>query len=112
MKYALLGYRAPDALDRLTDVERAAWEVDDAAFRAELARRQCVVHCEPLADADTATTVQVVNGQMALIDGAAYAELGDVLVIDVPDLDSALDLARRSPAARVGVIEVRPIRRL
>jgi hypothetical protein len=32
-----------------------------------------------------------------------------VLVIDVPDLDAALDVARRSPAARTGAVEVRPL---
>ena len=115
MKYAFLGYGSLEMLDSLSDVERAAWEADDAAFNAELADRQCVVTGEPLAPPDTATTVRVVNGRATLTDGPFIETteyLGGVLVIDVPDLDTALDLARRSPAARVGAIEVRPIRRM
>jgi hypothetical protein len=114
LKYALLGYGSPTALDRLSDVERAAWEADDAAFHAELADRGCVVHGEPLAEPDTATTVRVHNGQATIVDGpydGASEHLGAILVIDVPDLDSALDLARRCPGARTGAIEVRPIQR-
>jgi hypothetical protein len=113
LKYALLGYGASTAMDSLSDVERAAWEADDAAFNAELTDRRCIVHGEPLADADTATTVRVHNGQVTMTDGPfveSIEHLGGILVVDVPDLDSALDLARRCPAARIGAIEVRPIR--
>jgi hypothetical protein len=115
LKYAFLGYGSPATLDSLTDVERAAWEADDAAFNAELADRGCVIGGEPLAPADTATTVRVTNGQATISDGpfVEIAEyLGGILVIDVPDLDTALDLARRCPAARIGAIEVRPIRHM
>ncbi len=115
MKYAFLGYGSPDSLDKLSDVERAAWEAEDAAFNAELADRGFVVGGEPLAPADTATTVRVVNGRVVLSDGPFVETteyLGGVLVIDVPDLDTALDLAGRCPAGRIGAIEVRPIRRM
>jgi hypothetical protein len=113
LKYALLGYGSPTAMDRLSAVERAAWEVDDAAFHAELRDRYCIVHGEPLAEADTATTVRIHHGHATVTDGPfvdSSEPLSDILVIDVPDLDSALDLARRCPAARVGAVEVRPIR--
>lgn len=113
MKYAFLSYARPGVFDAMSDVERAAWEADDAEFNAELADRDCIVAGEPLAAADTATTVRVDNGRAVLTDGpfAEIAEhLAGVLVIDVPDLDAALDLARRCPAARTGPLEVRPVR--
>ena len=113
MKYALLAYARPGAWDDLTDTERAAWVADDAAFNVELAERGIVVHGNGLAEADTATTVRVSDGEAVLTDGP-FAEitehLGGFLVIDVPDLDSALDVARRCPAARMGPLEVRPVR--
>jgi len=111
LKYAFLGYALPDALDGLTSVERAAWEADLAAFHAELGRRGCVVHGAPLAESDTATTVRMLNGRPSVADGPfkEAGELHGVLVIDVPDLDVALDLAKRSPAARIGSVEVRPL---
>jgi hypothetical protein len=112
MKYALIAYAQPGAYAAMTDEERAAWEADDAEFNAEIHDRGWFVSGEGLADPDTATTVRLRNGQAVLTDGpfADVAEhLGGILVIDVPDLDTALDLARRCPAARTGPLEVRPI---
>ena len=112
MRYAFIAYARPDAFTALSDEERAAWEADDAAFNAELADRGCVVWAEPLAAPDTATTVRVANGEAVLTDGP-FAEvrehLAGVLVVAAPDLDAALDLARRCPAARTGPLEVRPV---
>lgn len=60
----------------------------------------------------TATTVRVANGKTQVLDGP-YAEtkeqLGGYLLIDVPDLDTALSWAARCPGAHNGVVEVRPI---
>jgi hypothetical protein len=114
MRYALLAHAEPGTWAKLTDEERAAWEADDAAFDAELERRGCVVHGGGLDDPFTATTVRVVGGEAVLSDGpfAPTAEhLAGYLVVEVDDLDAALDLARRCPAARIGPVEVRPVRR-
>lgn len=68
----------------------------------------------PLADLVTATTVRVdAAGERTVTDGP-YAEtrevLGGILVIDVPDLDVALDWAARCPGSRDGgSVVVRPI---
>jgi hypothetical protein len=113
VKYALLSFTAPNALDALSDQERQRWIDDDTTFNAELTARDCVVGGEPLADPTTATTVRVSEGKPALTDGpfAETAEvLGGILVIDVEDLDEAIDIATRCPAARLGPLEVRPIR--
>jgi hypothetical protein len=68
---------------------------------------------ESLADLVTATTVRVeADGRRTVTDGP-YAETREVLggfyVIDVPDLDAALDWAARCPGARDGSIVVRPV---
>jgi hypothetical protein len=59
-----------------------------------------------------ATTVRVADGKTQVLDGP-YAEtkeqLAGYLLIDVPDLDTALSWAARCPGASRGVIEVRPI---
>ena len=59
-----------------------------------------------------ATTVRIRDGQTKVVDGP-FAEtkeqLGGYYMIDVPDLDAALDWAKRCPAARYGTVEVRPI---
>lgn len=60
----------------------------------------------------TATTVRLRDGSREVHDGP-YAdskeELGGYFVIDVPDLDAALQWAARNPAASYGAVEVRPI---
>jgi hypothetical protein len=60
----------------------------------------------------TATTVRLVDGKTQVLDGP-YVEtkeqLGGYLLIDVPDLDTALSWAARCPAASRGTVEVRPI---
>jgi hypothetical protein len=69
---------------------------------------------EPLQGVQTATTVQVdASGQRLVTDGP-FAETREVLggyyLVDVPDLDAAIDWAARCPGARYGgKIEVRPI---
>ena len=60
---------------------------------------------------DTATTLRLIDGKRQVQDGP-YAEtkeqLGGFFIIDVPNLDAALEWAARIPAAPGSVIEVRP----
>jgi hypothetical protein len=59
-----------------------------------------------------AKTVRVADGETQVADGPhakTKDQLGGVYVVDVPDLDAALAWAARSPVARYGVVEVRPI---
>jgi hypothetical protein len=63
---------------------------------------------------ETATTVRVQDGKTLTTDGPFVAikeALGGYLFYDADDLDAAIDLASRIPAARMGgAIEVRPIK--
>jgi hypothetical protein len=66
-----------------------------------------------LQDAETATTVRVEDGNTLTTDGP-FAEtkeaLGGFYLLDAPDLDAAIELAARIPAARLGgAIEIRPV---
>jgi hypothetical protein len=62
---------------------------------------------------ETATTVRVQGGQTLLTDGPfveAKEHLGGYLLVEADELDAALELAARIPAARMGgAIEVRPV---
>src|SRR6185503_5524788 len=61
---------------------------------------------------NTATTVQVRNGKRTTTDGP-FAEtreqLGGYYLVEAKDLNEAISLAERIPAAKTGQIEVRPI---
>ena len=67
---------------------------------------------DELQPTSTATTVQVRNGERLVTDGP-YAEtkeqLGGYFLIDVDDLDAAIDIAARIPSVHSGSIEVRPL---
>jgi hypothetical protein len=62
---------------------------------------------------ETATTVRVQNGKTLTTDGpfvAVKEALGGYLVFEADDLDAAIELAARIPAARMGgAVEVRPV---
>ena len=73
-------------------------------------------HCiasEALQSVQTATTVRVRNGKMS-ITGGPFAETKEQLagfsMIEARDLNEAIQIASKIPPARVGSIEVRPIR--
>jgi hypothetical protein len=111
MKYMLL--IAVDPAHRPAD--QAAGELmmkDYYAFSQLIRDTNEFVAGEQLAGNDTATTVRVRDGKTAITDGP-FAEtteqLGGFYIVDVPNLDRALELAALIPNARDGVIDVRPI---
>jgi hypothetical protein len=114
MRYMLL-YYGEEPIEQPSeeeiDAEMAEWSAYDEAFK------QAGVHLvgDALQPSQTATTVRVRGDERIVTDGP-FAETHEVLggfdVIDVPDLDAALDWAARSPAAKHGTVEVRPIMEL
>lgn len=85
------------------------------AYVDTLAQSGCHLGGEALQSIDTATTVRVRKGKVSITDGP-FAETKEQLVgfylIDVRDLNEALAVAAKIPPARVGSIEVRPVRQL
>ena len=70
---------------------------------------------EPLEPSSTATSVRVKGGKTLRSDGP-FAEtreqLGGFYIVEAKDLDEAVGIAARIPAAKTGVVEVRPIMKL
>ncbi len=67
----------------------------------------------PLEQTATATTVRVRNGKTVVTDGP-FAEtkeqLGGYFLVEAKDLDEAISVAARIPGAKLGSIEVRPMK--
>jgi hypothetical protein len=67
----------------------------------------------PLGLPDVATTVRVEDGEAITSDGpfaGAEAAVGGYYVLDADDLDAAIEMASRIPAARLGgAVEIRPV---
>lgn len=85
------------------------------AFSEELHSNNQRVAAEALQPVDTATTVRVRQGKVSVTDGP-FAETKEQLagfyLVEARDLNEAIRIASRIPPARVGSIEVRPIREL
>jgi hypothetical protein len=111
MKYLFQNYpgRSAEEFERLSLRERQEI-VDEYLALRDLPG---VVGGGQLQPVETATTVRVENGETLLTDGPfidAKEHLGGYLVIEAEDLDAALEIAARIPAARMGgAVEVRPL---
>jgi hypothetical protein len=109
MKYALLIHELPGATDAMSDDERDALSGE----YMQLMHDDRVVAGDGLHPAATATTVRVADGETLLTDGP-FADTKEVFggfyIVDAGDLDGALEIAARIPAARLGgSVEVRAI---
>jgi hypothetical protein len=101
--------RDPEAWATLSEQEQQAVYADYQALN----QTPGVTPGLGLAAPDTATTVRVQDGQTLTTDGPfveTKEALGGYLFFEADDLDAAIELAARIPAARLGgAIEVRPI---
>ena len=82
------------------------------AFVGEIQQAGIVVNGDGLQPPHTATTVRIIDGKRVVQDGPfadTKEQLGGYFTIDVPDRDTALAWAAKSPAASGGSVEVRPI---
>ena len=112
MKYLLLLYSAPDAGPKQGSPEQMEEMQKWFAYTDELAQSGALVGGEPLQGVETATTVRERDGETLTTDGP-FAETKEVLggyyLIDVPNLDQALDWASKTPLTSYGSVEVRPL---
>jgi hypothetical protein len=111
MKYMLLIYstEAREEFDNLSEEEQNAILGEYFAISEE----PDVIGGDQLQPTDTATTVRVDGGRTLTTDGP-FSETKEVLggfyVLEADNIDRALDVASRIPAARMGgAIEVRPV---
>jgi hypothetical protein len=111
MKYMLLinSSGAANEFEKLSEDERNAIVAEYMA----ISETPGVLDGNQLQPAETATTVRVDNGKALTTDGP-FAEtkeaLGGYFLFEADDLDAAIELAARIPAARMGgVVEVRPV---
>ena len=112
MKYLLLIYGNEHAFETMSEEERHEVYAAYDALMKDLAATGEAIAGDELAPTSTATTVQVRNGERLVTDGP-FAEtkeqLGGYFLIDVKDLDAAIDIAARMPTVTAGSIEVRPV---
>lgn len=108
MKYVCLVYGEESDMETVSDADCIAYseEIESSGHR---------LGGEALQPVETAATVRVRNGKVSVTDGP-FAETKEQLagfyLIDAEDLDEAVEVASGIPPARIGSIEVRPVREL
>jgi hypothetical protein len=113
MEYMLMLYQSKqDFADRNDPAKAPAYWAGWKAYVEAMHASGAVKSGVGLQPPSTGTTLRVEGGKRRVQDGPfadTKEQLGGFFVIDVPDLDSALAWAARSPSANSAGVEVRPV---
>jgi len=109
MRYMLLIYLDEQVLN---ESAREKCYVDSAQLTQDLHAKGQFLAASPLHPVSTATSVRMRDDRRMVTDGP-FAEtreqLGGYFLINANDLDEAINIASRVPAARFGTVEIRPV---
>jgi hypothetical protein len=115
MKYLCLVYLEEKTLDAMSNGESEALIDESLAYDDVLRKSGHFIVAEALEPVQAATTVRIRNGKLSITDGP-FAEtkeqLGGFVLINARDLNEAIQVASKIPPARLGGVEVRPIKHL
>jgi hypothetical protein len=113
MKYVCLVYFEETKLDAMSRSESDTLQGECETYREEIGKNGYYVTSAALQPVETATTLRMRNGRMSTTDGP-FAEtkeqLGGFYLIEARDLNEAIEVASRIPPARLGSVEIRPVR--
>jgi hypothetical protein len=112
MKYLLLCYDDEHYWDSAGESAMQAAIGEAVQLTHELQAKGQYIRSAPLHRSSSATCVRIRDGKRLVTDGP-FAETREVLggfhLIDVPDLATAIEVAKRHPGVRVGSVEIRPV---
>ena len=109
MKYMLLIYMAEDAM---TGAERESCYIESTQLCHDLSAKGQFLGANPLQAVAAATSVRVRDGKRLVTDGPfaeTHEQLGGYFLVEAKDLNDAVSIASRIPAAKKGTVEVRPV---
>jgi hypothetical protein len=112
MKYAFTIYVDEAQREAASEEDRTAMSQAYGVLTQEMQDKGVLVAGEGLYPTQTATTVRVRGGDRDVTDGP-FAEtkeqLGGFYVLDVKDLDEAIEWAAKIPGSQFGSVEIRPV---
>lgn len=115
MKYLLLVHHNEDTFSQIPEIKRNEMLAESIQLCHQLDGKGQYVHASPLQPEATGTVVRVRNGKATVTDGP-FAEtkeqLAGYFLIETQDRDDAVRIATLVPGARIGTVEVRPVREL
>lgn len=112
MKFMLLVHHDEEALSKRSETERDQLLQESVQLANLLHANKQYLSAAPLHPTKETNCVRVRNGKRLVTDGP-FAEtreqIGGYFLIDVKDLQEAIEVAGRIPGARIGTVEVRPV---
>lgn len=115
MKYLCLVYYDEDIINNMTATEWKSLNEECEACGESLRGAGKMVGGTALHPSTTATSLRIRDGKPLITDGP-FAETKEQLagfyLLDARDLNEAIQLASKIPPARIGTIEIRPVREL
>ena len=112
MRYTMLLHYAEESPETTGDDVIAEGMRRMSSYAATLQAAGVLIAAEVLQPSDVATTLRRVDGTVQVQDGPfadTKEQLGGTIVIDVPDLDAALEWASQAPVLEWGgAVEIRP----
>jgi hypothetical protein len=115
MKYLCMVYYDEKTLDALGPSEYDALVREALAYDDELRTSGHFVVAQALQPVETATSVRIRSGKVSTTDGPfveTKEQLGGFILVEARDLNEAIHLASRIPPARLGGVEIRPVKEL
>jgi hypothetical protein len=111
MRYTLLLHYPERSAEELGSEALAQGMRAFQAYAKALDDAGVLASAEVLQRSDATTTVTLAGGELIVQDGPfadTKEQLGGTFVVDVPDLDAAIEWASRAPSASWGHVEIRP----
>ena len=115
MKYILLVHHDEEVFGKFSETKQQQMLDDSVQLTHQLHADGKYLSASPLHPASTAAIVRVRDGKSFVTDGPfieTREQLAGCFLIDAKDLNDAIGIASRVPGARVGTVEVRPVREI
>ncbi|MBX3349853.1 MAG: YciI family protein [Nitrospira sp.] len=113
MKYLLLVHHNEEAFNKIPEGTREDMLAESIRLCHQLDSNGQYVHASPLQPEVTGSIVRVRDGKPMVTDGPfmeTKEQLAGYFLIDARDRDEAVAIASRVPGARIGAVEIRPVR--
>lgn len=115
MKFMLIVHHDETAFERISKDDQQQMLAESIALTHQLHANGQYLSASPLQPAATAVNVRVREGKPMVTDGPfieTREQIAGYFLIDAKDLNEATQIAARVPGARIGTVEVRPLREI
>jgi hypothetical protein len=115
MKYMLLVHHDEETFGKFSETKREQMLEESVQLTHQLHANGKYLSASPLHPASTAAIVRVREGKRFVTDGPfveTREQIAGYFLIDAKDLDEAIGIAARVPGARIGTVEVRPVKEI